>query len=703
MYTPQQKKQFYNQSKQWLNTSATEADYDALVDNLKFHEWAYYVGNASVIGDEEYDLLFKQLEQIESIVVPRHDSPSQRVSNDLKGDSQTVEHLVPMLSLGNSYNAEDLQDFHKQVIKNAFLEDGVGIEYTAEPKYDGGSVALVYENDLLVRGATRGNGSKGEEMTANAKAMSSVPLKAMFSEYGIYKAELRGESIISKADFDVINADRLANDEVLFANPRNAATGGLRTKDANETKKRRIQTFIFQLGYAIDKNGNDLLPSLKTHYNTLELLAKLGFKTPGEGARLCNTIEEAIEFCAEWEAKRDTYGYEIDGMVVKVNSFDLQETIGYTQHHPKWAIAYKFKAKQSTSKLIGVEYQIGKIGSVTPVAKLDPVQLAGVTVSSVSLHNEDFITSRDLRIGDTVVVERAGDVIPYIVKALEDLRDGSEQPITFPQYCPSNIEDNIGLVRLEGESAWRCPDCSCGEQILQRMIFHVSKDAMDIDGFGKSYVEKFYEMGWLRDLADIYDLPYDQIQELEGFGERSVMKLKKAIEKAKQNPIHRLLHSLTIHHLGKKGGKLFAEEVGHVMDFRTWTIEDFEGIKDIGPVLARNMVDWFADERNIALLERMEDLGVNLTQLEADKPIQVSADAPLVGKTILFTGTLQTMGRKEAQQLAAKAGAKNISAISSKLDILVAGEKAGSKLKKAEALGTVQILTEEAFVALVKP
>lgn len=699
MYSPSERKQYFNLSKQWLKTPAERADYDSLVETLQFHEWAYYVASEAIIGDQEYDMLYKQLEAIETGMEDiRPDSPTQRVSNDLKGDSKTVEHLIPMLSLGNSYNAEDLQDFHRQVLKNAFLDEGSAVQYSVEPKFDGGSVALVYENDFLIRAATRGNGQRGEEMTANAKAMSSIPLKALFSKYGIYKAELRGESIIAKSDFESINAIRLEREEDVFANPRNAATGGLRTKDANETKFRRIQTFVFQLGYAVDRDGNNMLPSLGAHFKTIELLTSLGFKTPGEASKLCKDIDEAARFCANWEAKRDDYGYEIDGMVVKVDSFELQEKIGFTQHHPKWAIAYKFKAKQATTKLLGVEYQVGKIGSITPVAKLDPVALAGVTVSNVSLHNADFISERDLRIGDTVVVERAGDVIPYIVKALDEMRDGSEQPITFLKQCPSC---KTQLEREEGEAAWRCVNVKCEAQILQKLIFHVSKDAMDIDGFGKSYVEKFYELGWITDLADVYNLPYDQIAELEGFGEKSVAKLRTAINKAKQNPIQRLLHSLTIHHLGKKAGKLLAEEVEHVLEFKSWTLEDFEGIKDIGPVLARNMVAFFSNPDNVTLLEKMESLGVNLHQTEEDKPLQVSADAPLVGKTILFTGTLQTMGRKEAQEKAEKAGAKNISAVSSKLNILVAGEKAGSKLKKAEALGTVEIMTEQEFVDLI--
>jgi DNA ligase (NAD+) len=386
-------------------------------------------------------------------------------------------------------------------------------------------------------------------------------------------------------------------------------------------------------------------------------------------------------------------------MVVKVNDRELQERTGYTSHHPRWSIAFKFKAKQATTKLLNVEYQVGKIGSITPVAKVEPVQLAGVTVASVSLHNEDFITGKDLHLGDTVLVERAGDVIPYIVKAMDELRDGSEQPIKFPQTCPVNDTDEpVELVRAEGEAAWRCPTCVCGAQNLQQIIFHVSKNAMDIDGMGKSIIERFYELGWLRTIADVYRLDYDQIAQLEGFGQKSADNLKASIEKAKQNPIYRLLHSLAIHHLGRKVSKIIAAEIKHVLDLREWTTEDFTNIKDVGPVVAENIAHYFHDEHNIKMLEEMEALGVNLKQTEDDIPKAASGDGPFVGKTILFTGSLQTMSRKEAQAKAEAAGAKNISAVSGNLDVLVVGEKAGSKLKKAQALGTVQVLTEEEFL-----
>jgi DNA ligase (NAD+) len=390
-------------------------------------------------------------------------------------------------------------------------------------------------------------------------------------------------------------------------------------------------------------------------------------------------------------------------MVVKVNSYKLQELCGSTAHHPRWAIAFKFKAKQATSKLINVEYQVGKIGSITPVAKIEPVYLAGVTVSSISLHNEDFIKSKDLRLGDTVLIERAGDVIPYIVKSMEELRDGSEVSISFPEYCPINKSgDKIKLVREENESAWRCPDCICGAQYLQKMIFHVGKDGMDIDGFGESYVKRFYELGWLKDISDIYNLDYDNIAQLEGFGKKSSEKIKSSVDKAKHNPIYKLLQSLSIHHLGKKASKLLAEQITSVFDLQDWTKDKFTEIKDIGPVVAENVIEWFSHKKNIDILRKMESYGVNIFQTEEDKPLLTASEGILAGKTILFTGTLTTMGRKEAEELAAKNGAKNISAVSSNLHILVVGEKAGSKLTKAKSIGTVEILSEEEFIRLLQ-
>jgi DNA ligase (NAD+) len=713
MYTAIEQQQLAILSNELLKRSVptTAEDAAALLVDLhkvvRFHEWKYYVQNNPILSDFQYDTLYKKIEALEQQypALITSDSPTQRVSPDLTADFPSVPHLTPMLSLDNSYNAEDLKDFDEQVKKLCGLAAESEVEYCIEPKFDGGTIALVYENDMLQRGATRGNGAMGEEITNNIRMMRTVPLKANFSQYGIAKAELRGEALIRKDVFDKVNQLREAEGQPLFANPRNAATGVFKVKDSKEVEKRGLEAFIYQLGFAIDTDGNDRKNQFPTHDSTIELLGTLGFKIPTHEHKersVCKNIEEVIAFCAEWQEKRDSYPYEIDGMVIKVNDFELQEKCGYTSHHPRWAIAFKFKAKQATTKLLNVEFQVGKIGTITPVAKLDPVPLAGVIVSSVSLHNEDFIKSKDIRIGDTVLVERSGDVIPYIVKAMEEIRDGSELPIDFPRFCPFDEDKSIELIRAEGEAAWRCPNCVCGLQGYQKFVFHVSKDAMDIEGLSKATIERFIEKGWLKNLADLYRLDYEAIAEMEGFGKKSAENLRKGIEKAKQNPIYRLLHGLSIHHLGKKVSRLIAAEIQHVLDLQNWTKDDFLAIKDVGPVVADNVIKYFAAEPNIAILKEMEALGVNLTQTDEDKKMEAASDGPLAGKSILFTGTLTQLTREQAEAQAAAAGASIASGVSSKLHILVVGEKAGSKLAKAQKLGTVEILSEAEFLEKIQ-
>ena len=709
MFSSQQQRDLYELSKKLLPSplpgDRAEADRRAsdLREVINYHEWRYYIQNDPVISDYEYDQLFKQLQAIEDAwpEFKTSDSPTQRVSSDISEAFKQVTHITPMLSLDNSYNEEDLRDFDEQVKKLTGTDKTADIEYCVEPKFDGGTIVLVYQNDQLLTAATRGNGVVGEDMTHNARVIRTIPLSAAFSKHGIRKVELRGEALIRKDLFHKINQERADAGEVLFANPRNTATGGLRTKDPKETASRKIEAFVYQLGYAADADGVEITSRYSTHYETIELLGTLGFKIPSaeHSELVCSNIEAVMRACRQWEEHREAFPYEIDGMVVKVNSLALQEKCGYTSHHPRWAIAFKFKAKQATTKLLGVEFQVGKIGSITPVAKLEPVALAGVMVSSVSLHNEEFISSKDIRIGDTVLVERAGDVIPYIVKPMEELRDGSETVIAFPTHCPSCGEP---LVKVEGEAAWRCVNSyQCEAQSLQRMFFHVSKDAMDIEGLGKSTIERFYELGWVRNIADLYRIDYDKVAALEGFGEKSAANMRAGIEKAKQNPIHRFLHSLSIHHLGKKVSKLVAAEIGHVMELKDWEEERFLEIKDVGPVVAKNVVAFFKDERNVEMLREMEALGVNMTQTEEDQKPESAAEGILAGKTILFTGALQQFTRETAEAAAAAAGATLASGVSSKLNILVVGEKAGSKLEKAKKLGTVQILTEQEFVDLV--
>ena len=690
----------YEQSETWLKVPAKVEELIPLRDVLRYHEWRYYVLSDPIISDVDYDQLFDQLKVIESrdpsLITP--DSPTQRVASDLNGDLDPVPHLVPMLSLDNSYNGDDLKKFDEQIKKLAGIEKQEDISYCVEPKFDGGSVAFIYENDLFTRGATRGNGQHGEDITTNMKTLPSVPLKASFDQEGISKVEIRGEAVIRKDVFDKINERRSGEGKPLFANPRNAATGGLRMKNPNETKERGIEVFAFQLGYAESNKGDNILEQIDEHIDQLRLLKSIGFKVHDLDDVFCMNIDEVINKVTDWEANRETYPYEIDGAVIKVNSRKIQEKCGSTQHHPRWAIAYKFKAKQATTILLDVEYQVGKIGSITPVAKVEPVHLAGVTVSSISLHNADFIQERDLHIGDKVIVERAGDVIPYIVKALPDLRTGSEEAIQFPTNCPLNLITEVPMVRAVGEVAWRCPKCTCGAQDREKIVFHVSKGAMDIDGFGRAYVDRFREQGMLQDIAEVYNLDYNIIQGLEGFGLKSVEKLKKAVDAAKKNPLSKLLYSLTIHHLGQKASKLIAQHIDTIYDLCEWDEERFTSIKEIGPVVAQNVMAYFSEEDNIHMIKRMEAYGVNVTQTEVDKPLVVDDDAPLVGKTILFTGSLQLMSRSKAKNMAIQAGAQAMSAVSSNLNILVVGEKAGSKLKKAQVLGTVEIWTEAEFV-----
>lgn len=690
----------WNQLSQWAaqSTPVTEVETERLRDVLRFHEWRYYVQNSPLITDAEYDVLYKKLVHIEEEnpgwITPA--SPTQRVGSDITELGITVKHLSPMLSLDNAHNAEDLRAFDEQIKKLLNLSAEVNIDYAIEPKYDGGGVSILYENDLFVQAATRGDGERGEIITDNIRTLPTVPLQAEFSRYGITKAEIRGEAIIRKDRFEKLNAERENAGLDLFANPRNAATGGLRTKNPKETADRKLDIFLYHLGYIEPESVRE---SRKYHSDNIELLKSLSFYVPPTSGKIYKGIEEVIKVCEEWEENREEYPYEIDGMVVKLNSLEDQEKCGFTAHHPRWAIAFKFKAKQAITQLLDVEFQVGKIGSITPVAKLTPVRLAGVEISSISLHNEDFIRNKDIRYYDYVLVERAGDVIPYIAGVVKDRRTGIEREIVFPADCPVCRHP---LKRVEGESAWRCVNSQCEAQIFERMKHYASKDAMDIDGFGPAIIRRFRKLGFLDTIPDIYRLDFEKISGLKDFGQKSASNLQEAIERSKSRPIKRLLHGLSIHHVGKKVSSILAEHVEYLPDLQNWTAEQLTEIKDLGPVVAENIIAYFSDPTNLEMLKELEELGVNLLQTEEDKPVLIEADAPLVNKKILFTGTLETMSRKEAQKLAEMAGAQNISAVSGNLDILVVGKNAGSKLRKAQELGTVEIMTEEEFRKIIE-
>ena len=667
---------------------------EELRDTIRFHDYRYYILNNPVITDYQYDKLFHLLEKLEKkfpeFITPT--SPTQRVASDITKEFPQVKHLAPMLSLENSYSKNDLKEFDKRVKEITKLEN---IEYAVEPKFDGAGIAIVYENDIFVRGATRGDGSIGEDITKNLKTIKTIPLLAPFSKHNIKKVEIRGEVLISKDNFKKLNEQRVEEGLPPLANPRNAAAGSIRLQEPKEVAKRNLEAFVYQITYAEDFNGNNILgKDIKYHSDAIELLYKLGFKSPYRELKVCKNIDEVIEYCEEWERKRDLYPYEIDGMVVKVNDITLYNILGITSHHPKWAIAFKFKARQSKTKLIKVIFQVGRTGVITPVGKLEPVEIGGVIVSSVSLINEDFIKERDIRIGDTVIVERAGDVIPYVVGVDKEARTGKEIPIEFPKNCPSCSSP---LVKLPDEVVYRCININCPAQTLERIIYFASKNAMDIEGLGEGTIRKFYKFGYLKSIADIYRLPYEDIKKLEGFGEKSVENLKKAIENSKNRPIDRFITGLGIRYVGKTTAKTLAKYIKCVEDLKGWSISDLEKIQDIGYKIATSIYDFFHNEKNLELIYELKSLGVKTCkdEKEEEKNIEI-----FKGMTFVFTGSLHCCTRERAKEIVEKLGGKATNSVSKKTTYVVVGEKAGSKYEKAKKLG-VKTINEEEFLKLV--
>jgi DNA ligase (NAD+) len=676
-----------------LEKGVPENKIESLRDVLRFHEYRYYILNDPLVSDYEYDQLFKALEKLETgnpklITV---DSPTQRVAKGLTKAFPTVQHLVPMLSLDNSYDSDDLVDFDRKAREATGVNK---IEYCVEPKFDGGSLSLIYEDDMLVRGATRGNGVEGDDVTVNIRQIKSIPLSARFSEYGLQQVEVRGEVLINKTNFAKYNQQMIEQGFAPLANPRNAAAGTLRIKDPEEVRKRNLEVFVYNISFYLAKKSGNRSDILQTHSGSLEMLWNLGFRSPKREMKVFKGIEAVINYCNEFEAKRDDLPYEIDGMVIKVNDVDLQDQLGMTSHHPRWAIAYKFKARQATSKLLNVEYQVGRTGSITPVAKIQPVHIGGVTVTSISLFNEDVIKEKDLKIGDTVLVESAGDVIPYIVKSMAELRTGNEKKISFPKTCP--VCDSK-LFKEEGEAAWRCNNIECPAQVVEKIIHFVSKDAMDIRGLGEANIRKFYELGLLKDVPGIYKLNFKKIGELEGFGQNSIDNLQTAIENSKKQPLHRLIFGLGIRFIGETSAKTLAHAVNHLLDFKKFSLEDLQNLEDVGPKVAGSVHHFFSNKENITMLEELEKIGLQLKNVKK----QHVTDGNLGGQTFLFTGTLPTLKRSEAEAMAEANGGQILSGVSAKLNYLVVGEDAGSKLDKAKKLNTIKIISENEFLKLI--
>lgn len=671
----------------------TKKELESIREVLRFHEYRYYILNDPLLSDYEYDQLYKSLEKLEqeNPGLVTSNSPTQRVAKGLTKDFPAVQHLVPMLSLDNSYNSDDLIDFDRKAKELTGLGE---IEYCVEPKFDGGSISIIYENDLLTRGATRGDGVEGDEVTTNIKQIRSIPLSAKFSDYGLHQVEIRGEVLINKSNFKKYNEKIMEEGLPPLANPRNAAAGTLRIKDPSEVAKRNLEAFVYHVSYFSLMKGKKTPEELTNHSGSLKMLWELGFRSPEKEKKIFKGINAVIKYCAEFETKRDDLPYEIDGMVIKVNDFALQDKMGMTSHHPRWAIAYKFKARQGTSKLLAVEFQVGRTGAVTPVAKLEPVAVGGVTVSSISIHNEDYIKEKDLRIGDAVLIERAGDVIPQIVKSLADARTGKEKKIIFPKSCP--VCDSK-LFKEEEEAVWRCINIDCPAQVVERIIHFVSKDAMDIRGFGDANVRKFYELGLLKDIPGIYTLDFKKISGMEGFGQKSIDNLQAAIDKSKGQPLHRLIYALGIRFVGETTAKTLAQAVNHLLDFKKFSLEELQNLEDVGPKVAGSIHHFFSNKDNIKLLEQLEKLGLILK----NEKKELTTSGNLKGQTFLFTGTLPTLKRSEAEAMAELNGGQILSGVSAKLNYLVVGEDAGSKLDKAKKLNTVKIISEDEFLKLL--
>lgn len=653
---------------------------DNLIDKINYHSDKYYNQDTPEISDFEYDMLMKELIKLEAEnpEFKRVDSPSNRVGGMALDKFDQVTHKNPMLSLSNAYSAEDLRDFDRRVRE---MTDG-DVEYVVEFKIDGLSVGITYENGEFKSAATRGNGIIGEDISKNAMTIKSVPLKIDDKREII----VRGEVYISKENFEKVNEYQEEHDLQIFANPRNLAAGSLRQLDSKLTAKRPLDIFVFNL-----ENINEL-EGIDTHSDSLEYLKKLGFSV-SENYKICKSIDEVIEFIEYWTENRGSLKFDIDGMVVKVNNIEQRNEMGFTAKSPRWAIAYKFPAERKKSKILDIEVEVGRTGTITPTAILEPVRLAGTSVSRATLHNEDFIREKDIKLFDHVIVQKAGDIIPQIVEVVKEDRTGEEKDFVMPSVCPECGEPT---VRLEGEAAVKCINISCPAQIRRGMIHFVSREAMDIDGMGESIITLFLKEGLIKDVSDIYYLKKEQIVPLERMGEKSADNLIKAIEKSKSNDLWRLINGLGIRFVGVKGAKILASNFSSLDEIMNADVERLQQLEEFGSIMSESVVKFFKEEQNLAVIQKLKEAGVN-TEAGEDK----SEGIPQLfeGMKIVLTGTLPTLKRNQAKEIIELRGGKATSSVSKSTTFVLAGEEAGSKLTKANDLG-IKVIDEDMFLKL---
>lgn len=644
---------------------------------LNQYGYEYYVLDNPSVPDAEYDALLNELISLEEQFpsLKTNDSPSQRIGGEILDMFSKVQHQRPMLSLGNAFNDADLRDFDRKV-RAAIGDD---FSYVCELKIDGLAISLRYENGLFEQGATRGDGTTGEDITANLKTIRSIPLRLNQP----VSIEVRGEAFMPKKSFEALNKIKDENGEEPFANPRNAAAGSLRQLDPRIAASRNLDIFLYAIG-DVGQTG------VQSHSEGLDLLDTLGFKTNKERKK-CATIEDVLQYIEGWQEKRPHLPYEIDGIVIKVDGLAHQEKLGTTAKSPRWAIAYKFPAEEVMTKLLNIELNVGRTGVVTPTAVLEPVKVAGTTVKRASLHNEDLIREKDIRLGDMVVVKKAGDIIPEVVNVLVEKRTGEEEEFLMPTHCP---ECNSELVRLEEEVALRCINPKCPAQIREGLIHFVSRNAMNIDGLGERVVSQLFSEKLIEDVADLYTLEFEQLIQLERMGEKSVNNLLQAIEVSKQNSLERLLFGLGIRHVGAKAAKTIAMEFKHMDQLVKATKEDLTAINEIGEKMADSIVTFFEQEEVLDLITELKTYGVNM---EYTGPLTVAteeADSAFAGKTIVLTGKLEQLSRNDAKDHIELLGGKITGSVSKKTDLVIAGEDAGSKLTKAEQLG-IEVWDEE--------
>ncbi|MGB3308028.1 MAG: NAD-dependent DNA ligase LigA [Thermomicrobiales bacterium] len=667
---------------------------DDLRQTLDRYSYEYFVLDAPTATDAEYDALMNELRRIEAehpeMVTP--ESPTQRVGAISESGFAPVAHPRPLLSLSNVYNEEEMRAWNARVERFAGTAD---YQLVTEPKIDGLAVALTYVDGAFHHGATRGNGLVGDDISPNIRAIKTIPLRLQRpSSFAMPQTiEVRGEIYMRRTEFDALNERMTESGGKPFMNPRNAAAGSVRQKDTRITAQRPLRLFAYQIGYILDGRG-ETQPT--THWESLQLLRELGFTTSLDAARH-DTIDEVWERSQYWLERRQSLDFEIDGMVIKVDNLALQEEIGYVARDPRWATAYKFPAIQQTTKVLDILINVGRTGTLNPLAVLEPVNIGGVTVSRATLHNEDEIARKDIRIGDTVVVQRAGDVIPQIVKVVEERRTGDEVPYTMPDACPVC---GTPVHREPGVAMRYCTNAACPAQLKERIHHFVSRAAMDIEGLGAKLADRFVDLGWIHDASDIYHLDREKIAQLEGFGEKSAENLEAAIEQSKQQPLWRLLHGLGIRHVGERTATLIADRFGSFDALFAATEEEIGEIAGIGPIVARSVFDFAQEPKNQQLVARLAAAGLTVREERAESSGEGNS-RPLDGLTFVLTGRLDTLTRPEAEERLRQAGANVTSSVSKKTSAVIAGADAGSKAEKAASL-KIPVLTEDELQILLR-